>query len=192
MPGIDRDRRKDRKDLVVEALVEFGESLGGEIVGLDEHDARFGKPGEEAGKALRLHAHQFVNAFSDSRELLADGHPVRSNLVHLARDLLLEPGHANHEELVEIARHDRVELQPLEQRHGLVVGLGQDSSIELEPRELAIEIECARTKIRWRVRSARCSGPTHRGRRARVRRGRGGINNRKGILHGHRPELRTP
>jgi hypothetical protein len=46
------------------------------------------------------------------------------------RDLLLDAGDADLEELVEVARHDAQEAQALEQRHGGVGGLRQHAALE--------------------------------------------------------------
>ena len=46
--------------------------------------------------------------------------------------LLLDAGDADLEELVEVARHDAQEAQPLEQRHGRIGGLGEHAALELQ------------------------------------------------------------
>ena len=61
--------------------------------------------------------------------------------MHAGADLLLEAADPLHEELVEIGVHDRQELDPLEQRGARILGLVQDTSIEAEPGQLAIEVE---------------------------------------------------
>ena len=56
------------------------------------------------------------------------------------RDLLLEPGDADLEELVEVAGEDGQEAHPLQQRVALVLRLEQDARVELEPRQLAVDV----------------------------------------------------
>src|SRR5690606_7134603 len=56
-------------------------------------------------------------------------------------DLLLEAGDADLEELVEIAAGNAQETQALEQGIGLVACLLQDTAIELEQRQLAIDVQ---------------------------------------------------
>ena len=48
-------------------------------------------------------------------------------------DLASQPGHPDHEELVEIGGRDRQEPDPLEQRVMRILGLLQDAAIELQP-----------------------------------------------------------
>ena len=49
-----------------------------------------------------------------------------------------QAAHADHEELVQIARKDRNELQPLQKGNGLVGGFGQNAVVKGEPGELAV------------------------------------------------------
>ena len=65
--------------------------------------------------------------------LLVSG-PVRAEL-----DLRLQTCDADLEELVDVAAGDAQEAQPLEQRHRVVLGLGEDATIEFELAQLAIE-----------------------------------------------------
>ena len=64
---------------------------------------------------------------------------VRS--LEAGRDLLLEAGDPHLEELVEVAAEDAEELEPLEQRRPGVERLVQHAAVELEPGELAIDVE---------------------------------------------------
>jgi hypothetical protein len=54
---------------------------------------------------------------------------------------LLEAADALHEEFVEIGVHDGQELHPLEQRRAGILSLVQHPTIELEPRELPVQIQ---------------------------------------------------
>ena len=76
-----------------------------------------------------------------ARELLFGGQTVFRARVHLGLDLLLDRGDPDHEELVEIGPEDRDELEPLEQRVALVERLLEDAVVELEPRQLAVDVE---------------------------------------------------
>ena len=76
------------------------------------------------------------------------------------RDPALEAGHADHEELVEVAGEDREVTHPLEQRQAGVLGQLQDALVEPQPRELAIEEpvgvvrqrrDSFRMRLVWRV-----------------------------------------
>ncbi len=50
-----------------------------------------------------------------------------------------ETGDPHLEELVEVRGEDRAELDPLEQRDGLVTGQLEHAGVEVEQRQLAIE-----------------------------------------------------
>ena len=53
---------------------------------------------------------------------------------------LLQAGDADLEELVEVAGGDAQEAQPLEQRQRLVERLREHALVELEQRQLAIDV----------------------------------------------------
>src|SRR4051794_41456509 len=61
--------------------------------------------------------------------------------------LAFEAGHPDHVEFVEVARRDRQEAQPLQQRVPLVLGLRQDALVEGEPGQLAIDEALRRQRI---------------------------------------------
>jgi hypothetical protein len=53
--------------------------------------------------------------------------------------LLMQAGHADSEELVEVLGEDRQESRPFEDRIALVARLPQDPRVEFEPGQLAIQ-----------------------------------------------------
>src|SRR5205823_6215708 len=55
--------------------------------------------------------------------------------------LLLQPADADHEELVEVRLEDGQELEALQGRHRRVARLFEDAAVELEPAQLAVEIQ---------------------------------------------------
>lgn len=55
------------------------------------------------------------------------------------RDAALEAGHADHEELVEVARENREEVSPFEEWGGRVLGEFEDALVEGEPAAFAVE-----------------------------------------------------
>ena len=71
---------------------------------------------------------------------------------HVAERLLAQPGHADHEELVQVRREDRQELHPLQQRIVRVLGLFQHARVELQPAQLAVDEVLGQKR-----RLARCS-----------------------------------
>ena len=115
---------------------------------------------------------EFEDALARGGELLLGGPAVGRAGGLAGLDLLAQPGDADLEELVEVVREDGQELDPLEQRIALVAGLEQDAGVELEPRQLAVEVR-----------------EVDFGRAAR-RRGRGGDRRsgvaRRGSIGGHR------
>ena len=56
-------------------------------------------------------------------------------------ELVVEVRHPDHVELVEVRLPDRAELDPLDERHRRVLGELEDAVVEVEPGELAIEVE---------------------------------------------------
>ena len=76
-------------------------------------------------------------------ELLGGRPAVRRQRRRSGVHLLAQAGDADLEELVEVAGEDRQELDPLEQRVALVAGLEQDARVELEPRQLAVEVRAS-------------------------------------------------
>src|SRR5207302_1965358 len=82
---------------------------------------------------------QIVAAARDCLQLLRRRHRVRTGLADMARELLLQPGHADHEELVETDAEDGKEAQPLQKRNLRIARLLQHALDEGERRELAVD-----------------------------------------------------
>ena len=61
-----------------------------------------------------LIVHHRVRAGADGGELLGRGQAVGRRLDDVAGQLLLEPGDADHEELVQVRRDDGEELEPFD------------------------------------------------------------------------------
>ena len=57
----------------------------------------------------------------------------------VAFDLLLEAGHADLEELVQVGRDDTQKEQSLQQRHTLILRLCQDATVEGDQPQFAVE-----------------------------------------------------
>ena len=71
---------------------------------------------------------------SSGREAVGPGVAAAPSLI-----CSFTPESADLEELVEVGRDDAQELQPLEQRHGAVLGLREHAAVEFERLQLAIE-----------------------------------------------------
>ncbi len=68
-------------------------------------------------------------------------------------DLLLQAGDTDLEEFVEVAGKDQQELQPLQRRVGLVQRLLQHADVELQLRQLAVNVQAAVIQVRHRGRN---------------------------------------
>ncbi len=80
-------------------------------------------------------------ALTHRLELLLRVVSVRRDVFDLFANLLQRRRDANHEELVEIRAGDREELHTLEQRVRGVARLCQNALVELQPTELAVDIQ---------------------------------------------------
>ena len=80
-----------------------------------------------------------LRARGDLAEHLERLHAVGARGRGAELDLLLHARDADLEELVQVRRDDAQELQPLEERHRLVLGLREHASIEFERLQLAVE-----------------------------------------------------
>jgi hypothetical protein len=82
-----------------------------------------------------------VDALPESglRERLRGRAAVRTQAGDAAARLLVQLCHAHREELVEVRGRDRAEPDPVEQRQALVGGQVVDTSIEVDPGQLAAE-----------------------------------------------------
>src|SRR6185312_8708846 len=137
-----RQRRQGWEDRLLEVAGELGAPLVVELrhphdpdVGVGEHGAQ--APFEAVGQAPALLEH----LLADQGDRLRRRAAVLAGRLDAGVDLVAQPGHADHVVLVEVGRVDRAELDPLEQRHLLVLGQLQDPVVEVEPRELAIYVQ---------------------------------------------------
>ena len=92
---------------------------------------------QAAGLAPAALAHDAA----DLVERLARRAPVLQRRLDARVDLVVQAGDAHHEELVEVVRRDRGELQALEQRDVGVLGELEHALVELQPRQLAVEVQ---------------------------------------------------
>ena len=142
---VDRERRQDREDLVEEALAEGVVVLGDRGV-VDDLDALDGQLPPDVGVDRRQLVDEGEDPVAGGVELLLRRPAV--GRVGGAADLrlLAQPGDPDLEELVEVAGEDGQELDPLEQRIALVACLEEHAGVELQPRELAIEVRALSTR----------------------------------------------
>ena len=126
----DHERRERGRNLRVEVLRGFAALRVAERFPVPQVDVmarqlRHQAVAEALG-ALPQHRQQALANVAD--ELLARG-----------RAVLAQHRHPLHEELVEIGREDREELDPFEQRRPLIERLGEHAAIEFEPPEVPVE-----------------------------------------------------
>jgi len=67
--------------------------------------------------------------------------PVRTFQFHIVSQVLLDPGHSDLEELIQIRCTDGEKLQPLEKRQLLVTGEIEDPPMKLQKGEFAVDVQ---------------------------------------------------
>ena len=83
--------------------------------------------------------HERFDVRADRGELLAGRQPAGRGAGDAGGHLVLQRRDADLEELVEVGRADRDELQPFEQRDPGLVGQGKHAAVEVEPAQLSVE-----------------------------------------------------
>ncbi len=138
--GVDGQRREHREDAVLELLDQHLAVVLVEVVPARQHHAVVGQAGHDLAEEHLLEAgRQLGDPVADREQLLGRRATVGGGAGEPRRDLVLEAGDADLEELVEVLAEDGAELGPLEQRHRRVGRERQDPLVEVEPRELAVE-----------------------------------------------------
>ena len=84
---------------------------------------------------------ELADPLGDPAQRLGWGEAVRAAGVDPGVDLVVHAGDADHEELVEVGDEDGEELHPLHQRQRLVAGELEDAVVELEPGQLAVDVQ---------------------------------------------------
>ena len=101
-----------------------------------------------------MFADQLEDSRASGRQLFLGGPAVGRAGGFAGLDLLAKAGHANLEELVQVAGEDRQELDSLKERIALVSSLEQHAGVELEPGEFAVQVgEFASARATRRVRA---------------------------------------
>ncbi|MCY1341494.1 hypothetical protein D9M69_274450 [compost metagenome] len=141
---VEADGGDDRRDLVAEEAPHPGLDLRRPVAAADEAHVVLGQLRqqdvvEDAVLAADLHVH----LLADPRQRLVRQQAVGTGLFAGEGDLLLQPGDADLEELVEVAGEDQQELQAFQQRVGLIQRLFQHADVELQLREFAMNVEGA-------------------------------------------------
>jgi hypothetical protein len=136
---VDRKGGEHREDVVEKVLLEPRHFGIGEVGRLDEDDAFVLERVAQLAPAPLLVERQGGDLGLDPGQLLLRGEPVLRHGGHARADLSREAGNADHEELVEVVGRNRQEAQLLEQRMVVVGRLLEDTPVELQPRQLAVD-----------------------------------------------------
>jgi hypothetical protein len=137
--GVDRERREHGEDLVEEPLPQRLVVLGDGVV-IDDRHALGGQGLAQIEEDRGVLGDELEHALARLRDLLGGRPSVRRAGDGTRLDLLAQPGDPDLEELIEVAGEDGRELDSLEQRVACVTRLVQHPRIELEPRQLAVQV----------------------------------------------------
>ncbi len=140
MRRIHRQRREDRKDLIVEDLgqgVPVG--LGQVVPAADRHVLPAERRHQLVQEQIGHPVIERLDPFADLLDGLGRRQSVLGTHLDPGRDLLLQSGDAHLEELVQVLTEDGQELQTVQQQGRRVLGDGEDPGVEVEPGELAVE-----------------------------------------------------
>jgi hypothetical protein len=138
----DHQRRQRREDLVLEAIVDLGPLLGaGAVEGDDPDSALLERRPQVAAEALAEAVVELQHPPLDRVDLLLRGEAVGTAGFDPGIELVEEAGDPDHEELVEVVGVDAAEPQSLQQRHLGVLAEFENPLVEVEPGELAVEVE---------------------------------------------------
>ena len=114
MRRIDRQRRQQREDVVEEVILDPAPLRLGDVVAVDQHDARLGENGAQIAPDRLLVGGEFRNRLVDEDELLGRRQAVGAALGDAFADLRLDAGDADHEELIKVIGGNRQEPHPLQ------------------------------------------------------------------------------
>src|SRR5204863_322516 len=101
-------------------------------------------PGNSAGRSAAMTS-------SSATNVRPSPPAVRPRIAQARVDLVVKAGDADHEELVEVRREDRAELQALEQRLVVLLAQLEDALVERQPRQLSIVVELRIVEVRRRL-----------------------------------------
>jgi hypothetical protein len=140
--GVEAERAEDGGELAFE--------VGGDPSGLSsvpggashEADVVLSERGDDdVVEDAVLVGDEGVSDLPDTGELVLRGEAIGSDLKTFEVELLFDAGDADLEELVEVGAGDAEELEAFEDRRLLVEGEVEDAAIELQPAQLAVDVE---------------------------------------------------
>ena len=140
MARIDSEWRQNRKDIGLEKMIQALPLFMRQLIDANELDSVLLQLGQQdVVQALPLQLHQLGHLLRDRRKLFGRRHTIGRHVLHAGRDLPAKSSHPDHVELVKVGTEDRQEFDALEQPVPGVESLVQDSSVKLEPAQLAID-----------------------------------------------------
>ena len=141
MRRVQAQRRQHRHDLVAEVRAQPAGLPRVPAVAAEHAHARLGQAGaQHLVPALVLRIHQLGGAVVDPVEHGRRAHAVRARRqAEIQR--VAHGGGADLEELVQVGAGDAQEAQPLQQRHGRILCLGQHAEIEVQLRQFAVQVQ---------------------------------------------------
>lgn len=137
----DRQRRQHGEDVLPEVALNRLRQ-GARLRTADDADALLGEGrAHDLGELVRMARVHLPELAGEPVHHLGRREAVGPARVHPGLDLPMHARHSHHEELVEVRGVDRQELQPLEQGHGAVFAELEHPVVEVEPGELAVDVE---------------------------------------------------
>ncbi len=191
---VEGKRRQRGKNCLLEIGIHRGALLFRQIGIVLDVDARSVQGRHKLlGPAVMGAAEQAYDGGADGAQLFRRRHAIGTRLAHAFFNLPLQPGHAHHEELVNVGADEGQEHQPLQHRIAAVLRFFQHPPLEVHQAQLAVDVErgiVERSRslsavMITRVGSRRCPG---RDTSAFGRRGFRGCTHRM-LTHGDRRSL---
>ena len=137
--GIEPDRREDRHEFAQEVVAGPFDLGVVPLAGRVKRDAFGFEAGQQAIEHRVLLFHQRLRPGANLRVNLLERHAVGCEHARIFAHLLLQPGDADFEELIQIATHDTDKAKAFQQRRCGVGCLGEYAFIERQNAQLAVE-----------------------------------------------------
>ncbi len=140
MGRIDGQRSKDRPDLRIIITLHAIQLLGRQVMEIQETDAA---PGQFRAQLLApaaiLVLDHFIDALPDGAKRFARCQAVEAPFGNFRFDLLLDAGHADLEEFIEVGAGNTQEFKLFQQRIAGVECLIEDPLVEFQPAQFAVK-----------------------------------------------------
>ena len=146
--GVHGERGEHGEHLLAEVLREALLLGDRQLVPAQQLDVLLRQIGQDVvHHVVRVLVLQAVGLLADRAHLLARAQARRARDGDAGVDAALETGHADHEELVEVAREDRGERGALDDRDVFVLRQFEHALVELEPAQLTVEEAVGRQRL---------------------------------------------